>query len=298
MNKTSYKYLKKVIPTLEKYVQLFGGEIKPCTEQEVRKLESLISAPYHLPAAYKEFLFFCGESLGKVYKYRPYMHHSLVVSMIESKNRDALKAIRLYDENAQLYPDILILTWHDHMYLEFIRLGEGENPPVYYWDEEDELGLEAVKVRANTFTNFVEVLIRTPAKFSLTEKVKQQLEQKQAPRGLQFWISLPEEKEQGIVYKEIMQMVGFLGYKWLDDAASWCGKSSIEYLEELSGWKAIKVGDEVRFFPQSYESPEEKEKKASLPQNKIEEKKQELAKVEKRIANFQNRIKNYQDGKQ
>lgn len=93
---------------------------------------------------------------------------------------------------------------------------------------------------------YVPFLIRTTAKISLKSEVDKLLKQKKAPKGQQFWIALPKEKKQGIVYEEMMQMVGFLGYKWLDDAASWCGTSSIEYLEELSGWKAIKVGGAIR----------------------------------------------------
>ena len=300
MHSMNFEYMKSVIPTLEKYVDLFGGKIIPCTEEEVNQLESLIPAPYHLPAAYKEFLLFCGKSLGKVYNYRPFMQYNSVVSRLQRGNTDTLKTIRMCNENAELYPDMLVFTWHDHMYFDFIRVGEGENPPVYFWSEEedeDEIGLEAAKVRTSAFTDFVELLICTPAKFALMTKVDEQLNQKQAPKGQQFWIPFPEEKEQGIVYREILQRVGFRSYQDLDNAANWCGKSSVEYLEELSGWKALKVGDEVRFFPPSYESPEEKNKKVLEQQSQLEEQKQELAKVEKIIANLQNRIKNLLGGK-
>ena len=54
---TQFKYLKEIVTVLEKFpLGKFEKEVIPCTLEEVEALESILPHPYHLPAAYKEFL--------------------------------------------------------------------------------------------------------------------------------------------------------------------------------------------------------------------------------------------------
>ena len=180
-------------------------------------------------------------------------------------------------------------------------LSEGDNPPVYAWSEEDEdedeeegKGLEVAYKRNNSIGEFLIDLIGASATYSLSSLVSKKLKQNQPPRGKQFWVPRQVQSTDGISTKTLVDYLGFIYYHTLKEAASLCGVEPTSYLEELSGWKAYKIGDEIRFFPPSYKSPEEK---ALELLNQVESKRKELAKVEKRIANFQNRIKNLSGGK-
>ena len=154
--------------------------------------------------------------------------------------------------------------------------------------------IEAIQKEHDSFTDFMKNEIRIRHLESIPYQIDERLKEGNLLRGKQFWISKPDEYEEGIKYIDMMNYFGFILYKDIEKAAATFGLDSYSYLEELSGWKAIKAGDEIRFFPPSYKSPEEK---ASLLQNQIESKKLELAKVEKIIANLTNRIKNLSGGK-
>ena len=62
----NFVYLKEVIDILEKFLAQFGGKAIPSTQEEVDAIESKIRHPYHLPAAFKEYLFYGGHSMGEL----------------------------------------------------------------------------------------------------------------------------------------------------------------------------------------------------------------------------------------
>ena len=290
-----FEYLNKTIHILEQFIAKYGGEVIPCTLEEVDKLESMLPSPYSLPEAYKEFMLYGGKKIGAFYEEGSMFDYKRALNYVRNGRSSAISLLKQYEANPQLPDDIYVLTTYMSSFFNFFKLTEGENPPVYEWNEEDEIGTEAIVKAYDSFTDFIKGEIRIRhcllVRKETTEKIKSG---NLMPRGKQFWIADSGEDIKGVNYERMMDYFGFITYKRIEDIAANFGLDSYSYLEELSGWKARQVGDEIRFFPPSYKSPEEK---ASLRKNQIESKKLELAKVEKIIANLTNRIKNLSGGK-
>ena len=291
-----FQYIKETTKLLENFLDKYGGKIISCTKEEVDKLESMLPDSYQLPAAYKEFLLYGGKKIGQFYERENSFNYKRALSYVQNERRAAISLLKQYEDNPHLSDDTYILTIYMTSFFNFFKLTEGENPPVYEWLEEDEIGTEAIVKAYDSFTDFIRDEIRIRHLLLRPSVRRDEISLNKLPRGQQYWIAGKNEETEGIVIKNLADYFGVAPLWKLEKITEILNISPIEYLEELSGWKAIKVGDEVRFFPPSYESPEDKEKKASLLQNKIEEKKQELAKVEKRIANYQARIKNLSGG--
>ena len=115
---------------------------------------------------------------------------------------------------------------------------------------------EASRKEAESFSDFLMGVIKDTAGSSAHNFVVRQIKAGNPPRGKQFWIPEAEEYTQGASKGKLMRCLGFYGENMVQVKAI-CGVETYSYLEELSGWKARKVGDEIRFFPPSYKSPEE-----------------------------------------
>ena len=291
-----FKYIEREINIFEQFLDRFEGEVIPCKNEEIEILESLIPNPYSLPEAYKEFLLYGGKKMAGLFdKYEA--GYEAVKKIQQTCNQEIIRMVKTYDsEKKELPIDLFVIEEISHCdNFTYLLLGEGDNPPVYFW-EEDEGGLEVSRKLADSFSNYLLREIQTKAKLLSHSFVNSQIKVGKPPRGQQFWVPSATEYSQGVVKGKLMDRLGFYGRN-MYQATKIIEIDSNSYLEELSGWKAHKVGDEIRFFPPSYESPEEKEKKALEQQNQLESKKQELAKVEKIIAHLTNRIKNLSGGK-
>ena len=295
-----FQYISELIPLLETFVQKYGGEIIPCKDEEVSQLESMLPNSYHFPSAFKEFLLYGGNELGKLFdgEHSPSYYQSLG----RAKSSRAIVASKVFGSGlrtAKIPEDVFVVSSHITSYVAYFRLTEGENPPIYFWSDEDDdkFGIEAIEKEYDTFTDFIKNEIRIRHLESIFYQTKEKLEAGNPPRSEQFWIANSEEITKGITGNALARHFGVEPLWRVEEITETLNVTPIEYLEELSGWKAVKVGDEVRFFPPSYESPEEKEKKALELQKQLEEKKQGLASVEKKMANHQARIKNLSGGK-
>ena len=288
-----FKYIEKEIAIFEQLIGAFGGKVVPCTKAEVNELESMLPPTYRLPAAYKEFLLYGGKQMGGLFGSVDFSY-GMAKILLKNKYQGIYDMVQFEEEPGWKLPEnIFVINDHPSANFTYFWLTDGENPPVYWWEEDEGSLQEGSKKDADSFSQFLMQQIKKDAIFSAHRLTGSQTEAEKPPRGKQFWI--PEELEyfQGVKEGKLMDRLGFYG-RDMYQATKIIEIDSNSYLEELSGWKARKVGDEIRFFPPSYKSPEEK---ALELQNQLESKKQELAKVEKIIANLQNRIKNLSGGK-
>ena len=292
-----YKYIKNEIEIFQKFLAKYGGKVVPCTSQEVKALESLIPKQCHIPEAYQEFLLYGGKGMAGLFnEYEA--GYEAVKKRLLTQNQRITRMVQFEDipEKKELPADLFVIEEVSHCgNFTYLLLTEGDNPPIYFW-EEGEGGLEHSRKLADSFSDYLMKEIKIKAMYSASKFIGRKIKAGELPREQQFWI--PEESEylQGIKEEKLMKRLGFGGTKFYEVTKS-NPIDPYSYLEELSGWKARKVGDEVRFFPPSYKSPEEKDRKVLEQQNQLEEQKQELAKVEKIIANLQDRIKNLSGGK-
>jgi len=138
-----FKYLEEVIIIFEKFLKEFGGEVVPCTNKEIDILESMLPHPYHLPAAYKEFLLYSGKNIvGHSFTGDIFYHG--VKYWIENR-KEIVEIIYGEDSDSQLPLDIFVIHEYLGGSVEYFKLTEGEDPPVYSWNEEDGGGLEVAK---------------------------------------------------------------------------------------------------------------------------------------------------------
>lgn len=242
------KFLEEINVIIEKFLSEFGGEVIPCTQEEVDALELMLPNSYCLPAAYKEFLLYCGKKMGKLFEGGFSFSYKMAKFQLEHENRDILKMVRVWNRESQLPPDIFVLTQHLTSYFDYFKLTEGENPPVYSWCDEDEGGLEVAQKEYDSFSDYLRDQIRITT-IELKKGVISKLEAKNPPRSQQFWVPTRQEISQGIALLNLIRYFGFYSVNRLEQAAALCGLDPNSYLEELSGWQARQVDGETRFFP-------------------------------------------------
>ena len=289
-----FKYIKNEIAVFEQMKIAFGGQVIPCTEAEVNELESMLPDSYHLPIAYKEFLLYGGKEMGDIFNVVDFSY-GMARILLKNQYQSIYEMVKWEEEPGWKLPEnIFAMNNHPSANFHYFWLTDGENPPIYWWEEDEGSLKEASRKEADSFSEFLMGVIKDKARFLSQDLTTEKIEAGKPPRGQQFWIPNETEYKNGISIVKLTKRLGLGNGRKLHKARAMLRLDANSYLEELSGWKARQVGDEIRFFPPSYISPEEK---ASLRKNQLESKKQELAKVEKIIANRQNRIKNLSEGK-
>ena len=106
-----FKYLQEIILILEKLLAKFGGEVIPCTQEEVNELESMLPSQYHLPAAYKEFLLYGGKQISNLFGYIDSSYRSAKV-LLEYNYQYVIHLLETEGSNARLPDDIFVICEH------------------------------------------------------------------------------------------------------------------------------------------------------------------------------------------
>lgn len=164
------KYLKQIIAEFDKLLQEFGGEVTGCTQEEVDEIELMLSFPYHLPGAYKEFLLYGGKKMAGMFKGGFSFSYNQAKFLIKNRDEEILYLLQCEDSEAKLPPDIYVLVEHLGAYFEYFRLIEGDDPPVYSWNEEDRGGLEVSKKVYDSFSNYLKDQIQRYKDYLVEQK--------------------------------------------------------------------------------------------------------------------------------
>ena len=258
-----FKYINEAVEIFEKMLEDYGSHMNntkviPCTIEDVEAFESKLSSPLKLPAAYKEFLLYGGSKMGDL---SGVLDISYGMARICLEDPNEVYDLFCDEElEGKVPPEMFFLTERLGAYVAYFMLNEGDDPPIYTWSERDGDGLDTVKKSYNSFSDFFKSLVISKLGFVRRKAIDTNLENNIQPRGEQFWIATDVELVQGITKNRLSRALGFIQYRYLEKAASLSELDPYSYLEELSGWKAHKIGDEVRFSPPSYLTPEEKEK--------------------------------------
>lgn len=245
------EYLKEVIIDLEKFLQDFGGEVISCTQAEVDALESMLSSSLRLPVAYKEFLLYGGKKIGNLFEGGFSFSYKIAQNWLKYEYRaEILDMLRSEDPDAELPPDVFILQEHIGSNFSYFRLNEGDDPPVYFW-EEGEGGLEVALTKHNSFSQFLMNEIRIRRIEIIGHLTIKKLEAGQPPRGRQLWYPTHQERAEGVVIPDLMRYLGFYTFNDLDKASDLCELDPNKYMEELSGWQChsdVQERSQTRFF--------------------------------------------------
>jgi SMI1 / KNR4 family (SUKH-1) len=127
------------------------AKLVPCTEEEVEKLENHYKIRF--PIAFKEYLLSMGHYAGELYEGSNCGYDNLFLQkewqIIENdiaKNHEFKRTFNWQDENIFIFLD------HGGYIVYFFKLDEGDDPPVYRYEE----GLDDVKHTYSSFSLFLE----------------------------------------------------------------------------------------------------------------------------------------------
>lgn len=169
-----YKYLKEEIEDFENLLDIISKKnlnleeiyetkvsIQGCTDNEIYKLERFLPDNLKLPAAYKEFLSYGGKKMNGIH-YEIDFSYDLVYLILRTKYKDVYRCFRNWvDDSFQLPEDFFVIfLYNSNDCIYYIKLIEGDNPPVYYWADELEGGLEKSVKEYESFSDFIKEQIR------------------------------------------------------------------------------------------------------------------------------------------
>jgi hypothetical protein len=110
-----------------KITRVFRDEdIGACSDEEVEEIEHHVGAP--LPAAYREFLQWMGRGASDLFLGSHVFYPD--VMQVDEWARVLLEN----DSVPPLPPDALVFLMHQGYQFMFMRLQEGDDPPVYYYN--------------------------------------------------------------------------------------------------------------------------------------------------------------------
>ncbi len=124
-------YLDRIKARLDELHFIPPKGLKPCTEEEVVRLEQARSVK--LPQAYREFLLWMGSSGGSLFIGSDCFYRDL--PLIQKG------AVELLEEDQfplKLPEDAFVFYMHQGYNFDFFRPSEGDDPPVYYYLEDSE----------------------------------------------------------------------------------------------------------------------------------------------------------------
>lgn len=151
------KYIQPAIDALERWSGFAGEAVVPCTEQEIAAMAARLPGG-HIPEGYRELLAYGGRKLGGVYGGVD-ISYEMTWGLLSHDYRDIVAMIRPWGQGAVLSRELFVLNEHFGSNFTFVRLDEGDDPPVYFW-EEGEGGLEVATREHDTFSAFLLDLVQ------------------------------------------------------------------------------------------------------------------------------------------
>ncbi len=146
-------YISQALEAFGKLPETADRKLKPCTEEEVEELARLLPESCRLPLAVKEFLLVGGHKMGRLFNSVDFSYR-IIRLYLDKGHGDIIRMLKPYTEDLTLPEDILILNEYSGESFTYLRLREGDDPAVYFW-EEGEGGLEDAEMEAETFSEFL-----------------------------------------------------------------------------------------------------------------------------------------------
>lgn len=147
-------YLRDVKSFINKYPQLVS-ELVGCSERQIKDLENKLNLT--LPITYKEFLRWMGVKGGLLLRgsdvYYGYLIGSVWQSPDSSMKKHAAELLNEYGFDAnRLLEDSIVIMSHQGTAIQYIKVNEGDNPPVYMFAEQGKWLEEGPSKWANSYS--------------------------------------------------------------------------------------------------------------------------------------------------
>lgn len=130
----SYRYLQQAIDTLTADEWYDPSEMQPCTAEEIVLLQTLLPEGYLLPKSLVEFLEYCGHGLLYTY-WIEYFFYEFIRWDLESRGSTGSRIS--YAQGIDFPEDAVLLGMQYLCEFFYVRLSEGEDPPVYFLSKEE-----------------------------------------------------------------------------------------------------------------------------------------------------------------
>lgn len=104
------------------------NEIIPCSERDVQVIERELNLA--IPQAYKEFLLWMGKKAGDILLGSDWLFDDL-----PKIQKWAIELMQANGVSNMLPSDAFVIYMHQGYQFSFVRISEGDDPPVYYYDE-------------------------------------------------------------------------------------------------------------------------------------------------------------------
>lgn len=140
------KKWRKYMEYLDEFISNLNGSILGCSNEQIEQLRFLANSK-RLPLAYEEFMRIMGNgAVGFMIGESVYMNEVLTLK------KSAVELLIENDSKNSLTDNDFVFWMCQGCMFCFFKLGEGENPPIYYYNEARE---DCFYKIANTFTEFL-----------------------------------------------------------------------------------------------------------------------------------------------
>jgi hypothetical protein len=149
---SEFEYIEEAANVLFGVEGVAAGDFEGASAAELDSLGELLPGTFKLPPAIREWLAFAGVRSGGFFRTRDLSFRS-IYRLIETRFRDCRDPLLMEDED-EFEENLLIFYENQAMFIAFCRLDEGDDPPVYIWDESMD-GIEDAVRRHDAFSAYL-----------------------------------------------------------------------------------------------------------------------------------------------
>lgn len=131
-----------------------AAALRPSPSAELDRLEALLPPGHRLPEALRAHLLWGGEKAGNLY--RSVDFSTPMISIFLERRLQSIEAMVARHGGTEPLPaDMLVINEYLGSSFTYLLLSEGDNPPVYMWEEGGNGGLRDAVLEAPTFVEWV-----------------------------------------------------------------------------------------------------------------------------------------------
>jgi hypothetical protein len=131
-----------------------SAEVTPSTRAELARLEGMLPPGTRFPEALETYLQWAGHKAGNMYRSMDFSDQ-MIGMYLESGLRSIQSMVKRNGGTDPLPADMLLINENMGSSFTYILLSQGDNPPVYKWEEGGSRGLADAEEEAPTFVDWV-----------------------------------------------------------------------------------------------------------------------------------------------
>lgn len=130
------------------------SQVQGSSRSELARLETLLPPGMRFPDALLTFLEWGGDKAGQLFREEDFSIE-MIGRYLDMGLRSIQAMVRRNGGTEPLPADLLLLSEYQGERFTYVLLSEGDNPPVYRWEEGGSRGLQDAVQEAPTFVDWV-----------------------------------------------------------------------------------------------------------------------------------------------